>query len=515
VLPEAERLDVVRSAKGAGAARAAFVLAALAGAAQLLVNAGGSLETAHAFRQTQTAINAYSILHGANWLAYQTPVLGAPWSLPFEFPLYQGIVASLCALLHTPLDATGRFVSIAFFIATLRPLWIVLRELDVDEPARYVVLALLACNPFFLFWSRAFLIESTALYLGMQFLADVAVFVRRPTIGHGLRALIVGTLGALVKVTTFAVFVIAAALFVVWWWRRGRTGPGAGRALALAGMLGIPICAGAAWTRFADGVKSRNPIGTHLTSAALRDWNFGTATQKRSPAGWEHFLVRLATEYWADAALAAIVLAVVFLFARRRLLVAACLAIFFCGPLLFTNLYFVHDYYVYGSGVFLIAAIGIALSDALFSGDRRRIGLAAGTFLVVLQAVSYERIWYPLYFGQYGSRETLDAAHAIAAHTRPTDVVEVYGFDWSPELAYYSERRELMHPQWLPDTSPLYAMQRRTSGSPALLAFCSPTLGPIGDRSALVRARGFASRPVFANGACRLYRRLPRWAAKA
>jgi hypothetical protein len=30
--------------------------------------------------------------HGA-WLKYEDPVMGPPWSLPFEFPLYQWIVA--------------------------------------------------------------------------------------------------------------------------------------------------------------------------------------------------------------------------------------------------------------------------------------------------------------------------------------------------------------------------------------------------------------------------------------
>src|SRR5579862_7514545 len=41
----------------------------------------------HAFRQTQTAITSYWMLKGSPWLAYETPVLGPPWSIPFEFPL--------------------------------------------------------------------------------------------------------------------------------------------------------------------------------------------------------------------------------------------------------------------------------------------------------------------------------------------------------------------------------------------------------------------------------------------
>lgn len=66
----------------------------------------------HGFRQAQTAISANSILYGGPILHYETPVLGPPWSIPFEFPLYQVLVALLAKLLSSPLDQTGRFVSV-------------------------------------------------------------------------------------------------------------------------------------------------------------------------------------------------------------------------------------------------------------------------------------------------------------------------------------------------------------------------------------------------------------------
>ena len=76
----------------------------------------------HGFRQTQTAISADSILHGGSFLRYETPVLGPPWSLPYEFPLYQGAVAVLAKIFSTPLDQTGRFVSIFFYYLCFFPL---------------------------------------------------------------------------------------------------------------------------------------------------------------------------------------------------------------------------------------------------------------------------------------------------------------------------------------------------------------------------------------------------------
>ena len=61
----------------------------------------------HAFRQTQTALSTYWILHGGGLLAYETPVFGAPYSAPFEFPLYQWIVALVHLVTRMSLDLTG------------------------------------------------------------------------------------------------------------------------------------------------------------------------------------------------------------------------------------------------------------------------------------------------------------------------------------------------------------------------------------------------------------------------
>ena len=52
----------------------------------------------HAFRQTQTALTSYWMLEEGWKIAYQTPVVGFPWAIPFEFPLYQSLVAGVVAL---------------------------------------------------------------------------------------------------------------------------------------------------------------------------------------------------------------------------------------------------------------------------------------------------------------------------------------------------------------------------------------------------------------------------------
>src|SRR5262245_2823689 len=49
----------------------------------------------HGFRQTQTALTSYWMLRQGPALDYQTPVAGAPWAIPEEFPLYQLLAAGL------------------------------------------------------------------------------------------------------------------------------------------------------------------------------------------------------------------------------------------------------------------------------------------------------------------------------------------------------------------------------------------------------------------------------------
>lgn len=81
----------------------------------------------HGFRQPQTALSAYWLRDGADFLRYITPALGYPWSVPFELPWYQWLAAHLSALTGLELDPSGRLVSLIFSIATIWPAAAILR----------------------------------------------------------------------------------------------------------------------------------------------------------------------------------------------------------------------------------------------------------------------------------------------------------------------------------------------------------------------------------------------------
>src|SRR5262249_7913478 len=116
-----------------------------------------------AFRQTQTALTTFWLMRGGPVLAYETPVLGFPWSIPFEVPVYQIIVAGL-GKAGVPIDAAGRIVSFAFFIGCLWPLNVLFRALRFGRFAFPCVAILFLLSPLYLFWGRTLMVETCALF---------------------------------------------------------------------------------------------------------------------------------------------------------------------------------------------------------------------------------------------------------------------------------------------------------------------------------------------------------------
>jgi hypothetical protein len=138
----------------------------------------------HSFRQTHTAITAYWLMHGSPWLAYETPVLGAPWSVPFEFPFFQLLVAGLAQSTGIPLDSMGRLVSYLFVVLTLIPVGMLARAWKLDNSYIYVFAILLLSSPIYLFWGTTFLIE-TFVRTGYAIIAFGAVGARHFLRGCG------------------------------------------------------------------------------------------------------------------------------------------------------------------------------------------------------------------------------------------------------------------------------------------------------------------------------------------
>jgi hypothetical protein len=406
----------------------------------------------YGWRQTQTAITAYFMQQGGPWLDYETPILGPPWQIPHELGLYQALVVALTAASGLPLEAAGRTVSLGFFYAALGAGHLLLGELGISSRRRLLVLALWLVSPIYLFWSRTFMIESTALCLCLFFLAFSGRFVARGRPADAVIALVAGCLGAAVKPPTVVVF---AGLAGVWWilaWRqRGvRTGAAA-RALG-ALLIVVPLGAGWAWQRHADGLKGLNPVAWGIASGQLwQDYVVGSSGVRShldtlTPL-WERTIPdAVGHPVVVGAAALGILIA-----QRRRALFALALGGFLIHFAVFAPLDSAFDYYWYGMGVFLVAAIGLAAVALLECGDARRH--LAWPLVVLAAACSvqcYRSRMLPFQRQDIYTKSNwiIRMATAVNETTRPEDVIVGFGMDWNPEVPYYAKRRALMWPRW-------------------------------------------------------------------
>ena len=407
---------------------------------------------AHDFRQTQTAITCFYMLRQPFALAYETPVLGPPWAIPMEFPLYQWLVVATAKLTGMALAPAGRFIGLAMFLGTLVSTYFLLAAMRVARPARLLVVALIAVSPFYIFWARTFMIETTALFLCTSYLACGVLSQQRHDRRLLVLAIVLGTLGALVKITTFLIFVVPLALYTAApllhtsprsraWWRVIRS-----VAVRMILLVGVAFILGLAWTKFADAVKEQNALGKYLTSEHLTSWNFGTLAQRLAPATWKLMAERATALVTADTAFWLMFAATAIVVRRRWKEVLGCLALFIAGPLVFTNLHVVHDYYMCANGIFLLGALGFCVVG-LAEATRSLAAPVAAVFVAGLLAVSTHRERY-LPAQKQDHQAIANGIQQNLAATDPESVTIYLGLDWSPVWPYYAERRALMIPEW-------------------------------------------------------------------
>lgn len=398
------------------------------------------------FRQCQTALSAETIRDGGPFFAYQTPVLGPPWSIPFEFPLYQGLVALYSRLTGAPIELAGRLISALFFYATLVPLYYGLGFLKIAKPLRVPILALIAASPFYIFWSRAFMIESTALFLSMVYL----VMVLRESFDPGPKPspwffvgiAAVGSLAGMVKITTYASFWLAGSS-VALFKSREMTRMRSRRIWLLGSTVVLPVIATWGWTRYADAVKSRNPMAGFLLSKALRSWNFGTLQQRLTLAKYSPFGAVLDSIVGNKVVIVLAVFALFFVALQRRKIFLACILLWMSGIAIFFNLHVIHSYYAYANGIFLVVAIGIAISGLLErGGNSSQAGLFLLCFCLASFVIGYHRDFYLHQETNFPGMAKI--ADLIDSATKPEDVLLIYGLDWAPELPYQAHRRAIM-----------------------------------------------------------------------
>ncbi len=413
-----------------------------------------------AFRQTQTALTAYWLVQKGFSLAYETPIAGAPWSIPFEFPLYQYLVALVSQAAGASLDATARLVSYGFLLACLFPVRTITRRLALSPLVFPLFCVLLLSSPTYLYWGRTVMIETAAVFLVVCAIRHFVDLLFDPQSRRSAALFVVFmSLGMLQKITTAlpVLIVLAPLLFIVRGSMARRDGGSWIRrdvVIQAALCFGIPVLIGLGWTFYTDGIKQLNPFGQQLTSSQLRSWNLGTLEQRltkplyrdvvegrifdKNMAGYFGLLLLVAalTQRW---------------FTRSAWILWIALALGLLPVLLFPNLHLVHDYYECGNLIFFLFALAVALGDLLVRHMRSvSILTIAILFIVVQNYRVFASDYLPAVQAVYTDADDTEMAIAtvIRSHVPADRVFVAFDFDWSSSLAYLSERKAFMMSAW-------------------------------------------------------------------
>lgn len=439
-------------------------------------NLGNPILERHGFRQTQTALTAQMFLEDGFRLAYETPVLGEPWSIPFEFPIYQGLVALLAWVTGAGLTVVGRLVSLAFTLACCFPIHATLLRLGISRHASFLALALFLTSPIYLFWAGTFLVESMALFFGLCFL----YFAVRVSEGSSSPRVLAAcalflALALLQKVTTaLPMLAVGGGLVLARNWRAHR--PAAFWAAAGA-CAAVPLAIAWGWVAWTDALKAQHPLARQLTSQALALWNYGLPEQRLSGELWYFTVSRRVLWPSSGMLLGLVAVAVAWRHADDRLarVLLGLLALFLLPLLVFTNLHVVHDYYQVANAVFWSLIVGLSAALVMERARPARypwpVALAAA--ILLLNVVEFMEQYDVYKFRRIGSDHRTLAVTQFVREQTPADLPVIWlAQDWSSEFAFYSGRRSLTLPRWYDLDAGMLHGRSSLSTTPSAVVHC-------------------------------------------
>ncbi|WP_447793387.1 hypothetical protein [Pseudomonas farris] len=442
------------------------------------------------FRQTQTALTSFWFIRDGFKLAYETPVSGAPWSIPFEFPVYQYIVAITSETLNTNLDKTGRIISFIFLALCIFPTRDICRQLSLPKATLFVFIGLLFSSPIYLQWGRTFMIETTAIFFAV---IGIKHFINCLSLANKFNiALFVFfiTLSILQKATTgLPVLAVLAIVFFFHELKKNKnlikifTVRNASLALIL---FGLPIVLGFGWAFYTDIVKSKNEFGTSITSSALAKWNWGTFAQRFSEKLYSDVIwTRILKNNLAGVLGIAIILSALFLSKNRniKIIISTSLLLGILPLFIFTNLHLVHTYYQSANVIFFIFALSVAVGS-MFDSIRFPIWIF-GIFLALITSnyIAFNQGYLKDIKGSFNLSNSRDllVSSIIRNNTSPNEAFIAFGNDWSSSFAYYAERKSFTVPNWYKNYDNVIADPEGYLGGMPLggIVICPEALRPI------------------------------------
>lgn len=410
----------------------------------------------HSFRQTQTALTAFWFTKNSFKLAYETPVAGPPWSIPFEFPLYQYLVAHAAKFSGISLGIVGRITSFIFLVMCLVPIRFIIRDLKLPGTVFYIFMALFLSSPLYLYWSRTFMIETAAIFFAVAAIRYFVCIIQKNCSRINVILYIVFIiLSILQKATTgLPVLAVLCLVYIMFIAKRIKSSVHFNfvqEAIPVIIYFFLPLIVGIAWTLYTDHVKGLNGIGVNLVSSALKQWNWGTIDQRFSLAFYDDLLSSRIFLQNLSGPLGVVII-IGSLVARGRVQVKSIVVIsllFGLTPLfLFTNLHIVHDYYPVSNVIFLIFAVAVPMGSILISRMGKWVCFVICLVMVGNNYLNFAKKYYDPITDVYSKKNSGEYAVAdfLKREVPAGKSFVAFGNDWSSSLSYLSERKSFTVP---------------------------------------------------------------------
>ena len=381
------------------------------------------------------------------------PLLGPPWQVPMEFPLFQWLAAVVGTVVGASPQIAGRLTALFFFLACASLVALIGTRL-YSRAVGFAGFVLFLFLPFGWQWGNAPLIEFAATAGALASFYLIMLWVERRSWWLIVALAISLSVLFLVKITTAVVWAIPLVVITVLWQNSKGT-----RELVNRWPILIPAVlsgsAGVSWTIFSDSYKSKNQFMEFLTSQSLTDWNFGSIEQRIDTLGWSMIFGYSESIIGLLVVFFVLVVAALIFWDNRAVTIALATTLF-VGPMVFFNLYFMHGYYLaalYPALVIVMAAgiVGVSHTVRLRTDEPKTSDLNSTRITVIAAAVFGLLVtaWVSPE-GQLVSQRSEDglyqfplAAELVENIPEGAGIITI-GCDWDPAYFYLSGRQGLM-----------------------------------------------------------------------
>lgn len=404
----------------------------------------------HEFRQSQTAIISHYIDKEDNFgLLYEMPVLGKPWvAILLEVPIYEWSVVGLSRLTGWEHVIAARTISIACFYMTLGAVWLLLGQLGVARAKRLLFCALILTTPVYIFYSRAFLMDSMALMGSVWWLYAFVRVMQDRSWRWLLVAVATGSVAALVKGAVYVVWLVPGAAYGAWLlWNEVKRKVGLKRLIQTTawGLSTVVIALGLlkSWLAYTDPIKEAHASAWIFTSknVSLGNWGMLSPSALLSADVWKSLM-----HCWEQAILSRWLLASVMLIGiflkRARWPVVGIGGMFFLAQFLMPYAFAYQDYYFYICALFAVVAMAWVVAVMIETPKWSWAGWVLAIVVIGAQVKAYFSDYYNqqsvIHKGGYPFTDV------IRDMTPTNSVIVVAGADWAAMTPLYSERRALM-----------------------------------------------------------------------